>query len=250
MTKSQPTKCISALLAEVRVARRQAEKEASEAGDGNYMKRLSSVVEGHITTEEGRGQLIWIACAAELGVLELAHLQLNRHAREALNERALSALFWAVVRRWNRSQAERPGLKGHAIPQKIDGEPCLDCSDPYLDRRRYTPHRWLERDGLDGSLQAHSDLAIRFRCLRCETHWVRRLLNSEYFAGWSITRFGMGLQKVKASTPGESASKSVTLGVYADLASSKAKNLYGVHRLQRTGLRGTDLNPRPHPSPS
>jgi hypothetical protein len=188
---SQPTMCISALLAEVRVARRQAEKEASEAGDGNYTKRLSSLVEGRIAMEEGRGQLIWIACAAELGVLKLAHLQLNSHAREALKERVLSALFWAVVGRWNRSHAEGLGLKGHTIPQrKRDGKPCLDCSDLYLDRRRYAPHQWLQRDGLDGSLQAHSDLAIRFRCVRCETHWVRRLPASEYFAWWSITRFG------------------------------------------------------------
>lgn len=182
------------MLAEIRVARRQAEKEAREAEGGNYTKRLSSVVERHIATEEGRSQIVWIACAAELGVLKLAHLQLNVNAREALNERALNALFWAVVRRWDRSLAGQPGLKGHPIPQrKREREPCLDCNDLYLDRRRYTPHRGLQRDGLDGSLQTDSDLAIRFRCIRCDTHWVRRLLDSECFVLWSINRFGDAL---------------------------------------------------------
>ncbi|MBB3014137.1 hypothetical protein FHX62_002810 [Cupriavidus alkaliphilus] len=196
MTKSQQLKCMSALLVEVRAARRLAEREACKASDGNYTISLASVLEKHIRAAKGRRHLIWLACAAELGVLRRTHLQLNRPALEALDERALKALFWAVVRRWHRTQAAGPGLTEQITARrKWDGKPCRDCSDLNLDRRRYTPHRWLERDGLDGSLQADSDLPIRFRCVRCETHWVRRLIASEYFAWWSITRFGDALAK-------------------------------------------------------
>jgi hypothetical protein len=188
MTRSHPIRAISAVLAEVKSARRQAERVASDTTrGGHYFSRLSAVVDCRIRTESGEGQLIWIACAAELGVLKSSHLELNCAAREALREKALNALFWAVVRRWSQTRTNGLNPRRKSIPTQIRSvPPCQDCHALDRDRRRYTPHRWLEQENPASAASNELGAPMWFRCVLCETQWVRRLVGSEYFVCWSI----------------------------------------------------------------
>lgn len=185
MTRSQSIRNISTVLAKVRDARRRAERDASDArSGGHYFSRLSAIVDFRIKTESGQEQLIWIACAAELGLLRTSHLKLNAAAREALSEKALNALFWAVVGRWSKAQVSSLKAAGKSRSAQRSLAPCQDCCALDGDRRRYTPHRWLEQENTATTNELGS--ATQFRCVRCETRWIRRLTGSEYFVGWSI----------------------------------------------------------------
>lgn len=184
VTRSQSTRNISTVLAKVGEARRRAEKDASDARKGgHYFSRLSAIVDARIKTESGQEQLIWIACAAELGLLKTSHLKLTAEARAALSEKALNALFWAVVGRWSKAQVSRLKAAGKSMPAQRSLPPCQDCCALDGDRRRYAPHRWLEQENI--AVTNHLGSATQFRCLRCETRWMRRLAGSEHFVGWS-----------------------------------------------------------------
>jgi len=194
---------LSALLAEVRTVRRTTERAVqalADAGEGDYRTHLALLLDREIVQSSGRRQLIYLACAAEQGVLRLRHLELGRRTLmqiDALAEpgdhMALSALYWTTAQRWGRllpGMAEPPAdahaaatAAGTGAPRALC--PCDACRALQQDSRRFAPHATLEPASAYPRFNAPGS-AAGFRCATCDTHWVRRMLPSEHFAVWSV----------------------------------------------------------------
>lgn len=186
----------SAVVAELRSMRLKAERAAKAnalPGSAAYQKELACVLDEWIARGRGRKQLICLALAAEQGTLELHHLELGRLALMQTNDQALSALYWASVRRWN--YAHPPAITETLNkPTETSGrytrsELCSDCLELELDSRRLSPHRFLQH-GEEG-LEPQAGPAFRvswYSCANCNTRWVRRISPSEPFANWVILR--------------------------------------------------------------
>lgn len=70
---------------------------------------LAALLDRWIMQATGRNQLILLACATELGVIKWRHLEAGGHTLSRLDCRALRALYWATVRRWQGSKAQGQG---------------------------------------------------------------------------------------------------------------------------------------------
>jgi hypothetical protein len=199
---------LSAVIAEVRALRRRAERAAQAQetpGSERYQTHLAQALEQWITHSGGRQQLLWLACAAELGLLQWHHLELGRHTLTQIDDPALSALYWTTAQRWGRL---RPGMAPHASPTREaprpaprhDICPCEACRALQQDSRRFAPHATLEPASAYQRFDAPGS-ATGFRCATCDTHWVRRLLPSEHFAVWSVTQGGGTLPTARPASP-------------------------------------------------
>lgn len=195
---------LSALLAEVRRARRATERaalalakagkrEAEADSEADYHERLSRLLDEAITGNTGRRQLVYLACAAEQGVLRLAHLGMGRRTLTQIDTQsdhmALSALYWTTAQRWGRLlPGMAPAPQAPVVPDQTsprDVCPCDACRALQQDSRRFAPHATLEPASAYPRFNAPGSTA-GFRCATCDTHWIRSMLPSEHFAVWSI----------------------------------------------------------------
>lgn len=153
--------------------------------------RLAALLDQWIRMECGRRRLVCMASAAELGVLRWHHLELGHHTLRHEKDRTLSALYWAVARRLRpttmRPQSAKYSALGVSCTSDVVADACADCRALTRDCRRLLPHDFLEPQEHDGDHMPLLDNDARFRCSRCNTSWVRRVLPFEHFVVWAIT---------------------------------------------------------------
>lgn len=157
----------------------------------DYQARLAALLDQWIRMERGRRRLICMACAAELGVLSWHHLELGHHTLRHEKDRTLSALYWALARRLRPMMTSLQSVKISALGMSranvaIAGA-CADCCALERDCRRLYPHDCLEPREHDDDCLPLPDENARFRCSKCNTSWVRRVLPFEHFVVWAIT---------------------------------------------------------------
>lgn len=94
---------LSALLHEVRQVSREADKRAaaqSKRGSQAYATRLAKLLEDGIAHSGSTHAVVYLAAAAEHGVLAPHHFELVAPAIARLRDPAVRALFWTIARRW------------------------------------------------------------------------------------------------------------------------------------------------------
>lgn len=186
----------SAVRAEIRRISRQAERTARARAahcHGSYEHSLAGVLDHWIAREHGPNRLVIVACASELGVLQAHHLELGHASCAQSHDRALRALYWAVVRRWAREPEARMSDASRATRNTgavAPADPCVDCRELAGENRRFAPHRHLEFHGAPLLRADAVPPASVFECRACHTHWVRRSGPFELFAAWSMVDRG------------------------------------------------------------
>nr|WP_147299818.1 hypothetical protein [Cupriavidus taiwanensis] len=187
---------LSALIAEVRALRGDLERIGAPHAmqdPGVAMAYRARLLDQWIRHAQGRRQLVCLACAAEQGLLSQHHLELGRQTASATSDRALRALYWTSVQRWRRmplaerSRASAPSVPRHS-PCHATPDMCDLCHELRHDARRSFPHAELvpDRDAVHRHPQAATTL--RYDCLSCATHWVRRVLPWEPFVAWTVVQ--------------------------------------------------------------
>lgn len=190
---------LSKLLAEVRAIRRGVERTAlanAQQFSTDYKGQLSRIIDQCMASEDGRTRVLYLACAAELGILSSHHLDLGADIVRGLNDPALRALYWTASRRCGRKFTVRsPGVeqRGDTMSLAASGQRCRPCAELAQDNRRYDPHAKLRSFAAPLLGDGGRPPVAEFQCESCNTRWVRRVGTGEYFAAWTaIGTEGMG----------------------------------------------------------
>lgn len=184
---------LSSMLADIHALSRQAQRQAHANAKrcvGTYEKHLAALLDEWIAKESGSKQLVCIACAAELGVLNSHHLDLGKDAVGKTDDRALRALYWSVSKRLVQSvtSSRRDAAINPLQSATSLVKPCVACCELARDNRRSFPHPRLESLAMAPLRENPSSPPVStFSCSACSTRWVRRMGTFDLFAAWTIS---------------------------------------------------------------
>lgn len=184
---------LSALLNEVRAFGREVRRAAalrSVPGTLTYSACLSELFYNAVTQSIGRDQILYLAAAAECGVLQWRHLSSGAHVVDETSDRALRALYWATVKRWQRanvSGTDRRPPKPRTV-RVANPVLCEHCLQLLGDHRRYAPHPGMRSLWDKADVRADSNMRSWYQCQSCDVLWLRNMPAHEPFAIWTVVR--------------------------------------------------------------